>query len=204
MKKFSISAIALAVGLVFGTGAMAQSVSKDEYKVRNDRIEADFKSERAACDAFVANSKDVCRAQAKGKENIAKAELEASYKPSQKAHYDARVAKAEADFSVARQKCDDKAGNPRDVCVKEAKAAETAAKADAKVRMKTVEANAAANAQSAEARVKASDKSADARKDAASDKRDAEYAVAHAKCDAFASDTKDRCIVEAKARYGKS
>jgi hypothetical protein len=182
MNKSGISAIALAVGLSFGSGAMAQSVSQDEYKVRMDRIESEYKAERAACDAFVANKKDICRAEAKGKENVAKADLEAIYKPSAKAHHDARVAKAQADYSIARQKCDDKGGNLKDVCVKEAKAAETAATANAKARMTTVKANA----------------------NAAADTRDADYAVAHAKCDAFASDTKDRCIVEAKARFGKS
>jgi hypothetical protein len=33
---------------------------------------------------------------------------------------------------VAKEKCDDKAGNEKDVCVKEAKAALVRAKADAK------------------------------------------------------------------------
>ena len=43
-----------------------------------------------------------------------------------------------------------------------------------------------------------------ARQDAAADKRDAAYAVAKEKCDAFSSDAKDRCLTDAKARYGKS
>lgn len=46
-----------------------------------------------------------------------------SYKPTVKTHYDARIAKAEADYDVARERCDDLAGNKKDVCVKEAKAA---------------------------------------------------------------------------------
>lgn len=35
-------------------------------------------------------------------------------------------------------------------------------------------------------------------------KRDAEFAVAREKCDSLASDAKDCCITEAKARFGKS
>jgi hypothetical protein len=42
------------------------------------------------------------------------------------------VAKAEADYRVAKERCDDQAGNVKDVCLEEAKAAEAAAKADAK------------------------------------------------------------------------
>jgi osmotically-inducible protein OsmY len=41
---------------------------------------------------------------------------------------------------VAKEKCDDKAGNANEVCVKEAKAAEDRAKADAKAQMKTASA----------------------------------------------------------------
>ena len=80
-------------------------------------------------------------AEAKGKEKVAKAELEARNKPSDKARYAVSIAKAEADYAVAKEKCDDKAGNDKTVCVKEAKAAETRAKADAKAQMKTSDAS---------------------------------------------------------------
>jgi hypothetical protein len=35
---------------------------------------------------------------------------------------------------VAKERCDDKSGNPKDICVEEAKAAQATAKADAKRR----------------------------------------------------------------------
>jgi hypothetical protein len=70
--------------------------------------------------------------------------------------------------AVAKERCDDSAGNVKDVCVKEAKAAHVSAKADAKAQEKIV----------------------DAHKDAAVDKRDAEYAVAKEKCDALSGNTK--------------
>jgi hypothetical protein len=118
VKKLNISAIAVAIGLAFSCGAMAQGMSKDEYKASTDSIVAEFKSAKASCDSLSANANDVCVAEVKGKEKVAKAELEARYKPSEKTHYQARVAKAEADYSVAKEKCDDKAGNEKDVCVK--------------------------------------------------------------------------------------
>src|SRR5690606_10344979 len=82
---------------------------------------------------------------------------------------------------LAKEKCDDQAGNAKDVCVKEAKAAKEKAIADAKVQKKTGE----------------------ARADAADAKSDANYKVAREKCDSLAGDAKDNCVAAAKQRYGK-
>jgi len=204
MNKFNISAIAVAIGLAFSAGAMAQSMSKDEYKVHKESIAAQYESAKTGCDSFAGNAKDVCIAEAKGKEKVAKAQLNANYKPSEDATYKVRVARADAAQAVAKQKCDDKAGNVKDICVKEASAAAVAAKADALAQMKTAKANEKAAEISSNANSKADEKGADARKDAASDKRDADYAVAKEKCDAFASEAKNNCLNEAKARFGKS
>jgi len=193
MNTLNIKTIAIALTLAFSAGAMAQGMSKADYQAGKDRISADYKSARGACTSFSGNAKDICVADAEGKKNVAKAELEVSYKPSAKTKYDARVARAEADYAVAKEKCDDLAGNPKDVCVKEAKAAQVAAKADAKAWMKTAEANSTA-----------SEKGADARKDARADKADADYAVAKEKCDSLAGGAKDQCLNDAKARFGKS
>lgn len=193
MNKFNINAIALAVSLVFSTGAMAEGMSKDDFKAGKDKISAEYKVAKVRCDSFSANAKDICVAEAKGKAAVGKAELRDSYTPSVKTRYQARVAKAEADYAVAQQRCDDKAGNVKDVCSKEAKAAQTVAKADAKERMKTLDANAVASA-----------KSATAHQDATADKRDAGYAVAKEKCDTYSGDAKDSCMKQAKADFGKS
>ena len=204
MNKITISAIALAVGLAFSAGAPAQNLTKDEYKAAKPGIAADYTTAKTACKSLAGNARDICMADAKGKEKVAKAELDARYKPSLKAQYNVRVAKADAEYSVAREKCDDKDGNVKDVCVKEAKSIRTAAKADARTQLKTADANKKANQETVEARIKADKKSLSARKDAASDKLDADYAVAKEKCDAFAGDAKNRCMTEAKARFGKS
>ena len=142
-------------------------------------------------------------AEAKGKESVAKAELEVEYKPSPKARYEARVAKAEADFKVAKEKCNDKGGNMKDLCVKEADAALTSAKADAKLQEKTTDATTKANEKTTEARTDANKTVNDARKDAAADKTDAQYTVAKEKCNAFADTAKDRCLADAKAAFDK-
>ena len=203
MNKLNITAIAAAIGLVFSAGVMAQNMSKEAYKAAEDRIAAEYTTDKAKCDPLSGNTKDICNAEAKGKEKVAKAELEARYEPTAKNHYKALAAKAEADYAVANEKCDDKLGNDKDVCVKEAKAVETRLKADAEAQMKTSEANKAASEKSTEASKKAKAEGAEARQDAATDKRDADYAVAKEKCDSLASSAKDTCLNEAKAKFHK-
>jgi hypothetical protein len=121
---------------------------RPDYDAAKKAIAADYKAAKTRCEPLAGNAKDICAAEAKGKEKVALAELGAAYKPTSKTHYDARVAKAEADYSVAKEKCDDQAGNARDVCVKEAQALQTAAKADAKASMKTADAKQAAASRS--------------------------------------------------------
>ena len=113
MKTLNINVIALAVSLVFSTGAIAQNLSKTDYKAGKDKIAAEYKSAKAACASLSGNPKDICVAEAKGKESVGKAELEASYKPTVKTRYQARIAKAEADYAVAVERCDDLAGNAK-------------------------------------------------------------------------------------------
>lgn len=193
MKKISISAIAVAISFAFSAGAMAQVMSKDQYKSHKDGIAAESRAAKAACDSFSGNAKDVCMTEAKGKDRVAAADLEARYKPGQKNAYNARVARADAGYAVASEKCDDHAGNVKDVCLKEAKAAQTSAIADARSQMKTTD-----------ARNVAREKSVDARKDAAEEKRDADYAVARERCGSYSGDAKDSCIADAKARHGRT
>lgn len=203
MNTCPIKIAVLTLSLMCATGAMAQAMSASGYKAAQDKIGADYKSGRATCTTLAGNAADICVAEARGKEKVAKADLEASYKPSRKAHYDALVAKAEASHEVAKERCDDLAGNAKDVCVKEANAAETSAKADAKAQMKMAEATAAGNEKAAEAQSDAKGKASDARKDASADKRDAQYSVDKEKCAAMAGMAKDQCMDQAKMRAGK-
>ncbi len=122
----------------------------------------------------------------------AKADLEASYKPSVSTRYKAHVAKADAAYDLAREHCNEKTANEKDVCVKEAKAVQTAALADAKVQQKTTEAN-----------IKATEKKIDANVTAMDDKNTANYKVAYEKCDSFAGAPKTTCQEQAKKTYGK-
>jgi hypothetical protein len=73
--------------------------------------------------------------------------------------------------------------------MKEAKAAETKAKAEAKASRRAGDAN---------------ERTAEARKDATAASREADYRVALERCDKFSGDAKDACVRDVRAKFGKS
>lgn len=158
------------------------TMSKDDYGAQKTRLSDVYKTEKKACDSMSGNAKDVCVEEAKAREKVARAELEYAYTGKPADDQKVRVTRAETAYAVAKEKCDDLAGNAKDVCMKEAKAAQVKAIADAKV-TRTVDG---------------------ARSDAASDVNNANYKVALEKCDALAGDAKSNCIAAAKQRFGKS
>ena len=205
MKKphHLLSGVAITACLLFGTSAMAQTMSSADYSTSKDRIKTEYKADKKACDSRSGNAKDICVAEAKGKEEVSLAELKHTYQPTLKTQYKVNIAKGEAAYDVAKEKCDDLSGNPKDVCVKEAKAAWTTAKADAKVQMKTTDTNNTAHQKSNDANAEARSDNQEVRADAAADKRAAQLKVAEEKCDALASSAKDACMAAAKAKFGK-
>ncbi|MEO7108084.1 MAG: hypothetical protein ABIZ09_17040 [Rhodoferax sp.] len=203
MKHTTLNIAAIALCLSFGMAAHADTMTKAEFKNAKEKIETEYKAALVPCDALAGNPKKICVTEAKGNKKVAMANLDASNEPSVKAQRKASDAKAEATYDLAHQKCQDQAGNAKDVCIKEAKAADVAAKADAKAMMKTKEANADARTTINKAATKASDKASDARNEAAVDKTDAQYKVEKEKCDTMAGAAKDNCLNQAKVRFGK-
>jgi hypothetical protein len=204
MTTRNVNLIALAIGLVFSAGAVAQEMSADDYAAGKTNLAVKYKAERAGCASLSGNANDICAAEAKGNDRVAHAELEAGYRPGARNQYNVSVARAEAVHAVAVERCDDKNGNVKDVCVKEADAAETAAKANAKARMTTANADDKADRVTAEARGTAREKGSEARGEAAANKLDADYSVAKEKCDTYAGGAKDRCLDQANKSFGKS
>ena len=133
MKKHLLM-LALASTCFMATQAGA--MTKDEYKVAKEKIEADYKVDKAKCDTLKDNAKDVCDKEAKGKENVAKAELEQQYKPSDSHARNVKEEQVKATYEVAKEKCDDLKGDAKNACEKQAKADEAKGKAEIKA-MKT-------------------------------------------------------------------
>ena len=185
--KAKLIAVAVAAALSYTAAGLA-AISKEERKAEESRISAEHKSAKAQCDSLKGNAKDICMAEADGANKVAKADLEARDKGTPKARMDARLAGAEADYTVAKERCDDAAGNVKNVCVADAKAQLARAKAEAKVDRE---------AREADVRV------ADAQQSASRDTAQAEYNAARERCDRFAGEVRDRCVNDAKARFGK-
>ena len=179
---FPRQALLVVAALLAFPMAQAAPMSAADFGAGKTRIGADYTADKAACDAQAGNAKDICMEQAKGKEKVARAELEYGYSGREADRRHVPVVKAEAAYAIAKEKCDDQAGNLKDVCVREAKAAETKALADAKLDKQISEAST----------------------DAADTKRDADYKVANEKCDALAGDTKAGCVAAAKSQFGKN
>jgi hypothetical protein len=174
----------LTATLALSTLAMAQTnaFTKADYATGKARIDTELKADTTACASLKDNAKDICVEEAKAKDKVARADLEFSYTGKPADATKARVVKAETAFDVAKERCDDSAGNAKDVCVKQAHATKVKAVAEAKL-AKQVK---------------------DARSDAAADISDANYKVAVEKCDAMAGDAKSACLTAAKSKFGKS
>ncbi|HSC65184.1 MAG TPA: hypothetical protein VLD35_16190 [Caldimonas sp.] len=173
-------AVAVGVGALALAGAAQAAGDKAAYERAKASAKATYEAAKARCDALKDNAKDVCVAQAKAARTKTEANAEAAYQDTPKAREHAVHEAAEADYKVAREQCNERSGNDKDVCIKVAKAALVRAKSDAKV---TRVAN-------------------DARLDAAKDKREADYNVAAQKCEALSGDAKSACVKDAKAKYG--
>ena len=133
MKK---QLLMIAIASTCFIAGQASAMTSDEYKVAKEKIEADYKVDKAQCDTLKDNAKDVCNKEAKGKENVAKAELEQQYKPSESHARSVAEEKVKANYEVAKEKCDDQKGDAKSACEKQAKADEARGKADIKAMKK--------------------------------------------------------------------
>jgi hypothetical protein len=131
LNKMNLVAAALALAFA-GPVFAADSMSKDQVKAEKDRIASEYKANKEKCKDLKANAKDICMAEAKGQEKVAKAELDAKQKDTPKNRQKVAEAKADADYGVAKEKCDDMKGKEKSQCEKDAKAAHSAAKKAAK------------------------------------------------------------------------
>lgn len=178
-KQIRPARILCALALVGLAGTASATLTKPVYSAAKDEVKAMYKTERDKCDSLSGNAKDVCVERAKGQEKVALANLEYQYTGKDKDRNDYLEARYDARYEVAKEMCDDKSGNAKDVCMKEAKAEHDKAKAD----------------------LKANKKVAEAQNDAMETKLKADYKVAKERCDSMSGDAKDSCQAAAKARY---
>ena len=173
--------IAVALAAACMAGMPAQAADKPGYDQAHATAKAQQQAAEKQCGTLAGNARDVCKAEANLARVQADADAEITYKDSAKTRHSASDAVAKAQYELARERCDDKGGNLKDVCVEQAKAGLAKAQADGKAYERSAEANAEADKV----------------------KRDADYKVELEKCDQFAGDPKAACVNRAKATFGK-
>jgi hypothetical protein len=124
---FSVVAASV-IGITFGAPAFADTASKDakvhakaEYKQTVKQADADYKTAKAKCNSLTGNDKDVCVKEAKASYQRAKSDAKVA-QTSGSARAEAGADKREANYKVAKEKCDAMTGDQKDACVAQAKA----------------------------------------------------------------------------------
>jgi len=104
-----------------------------------------------------------------------------------KAAYQAAKSSATETYKIERAKCDALSGNQKDVCIKEAKAAEKRSKAEAEVQYTAI----------------ASEKINEIKSEEVQRKRNTDYKNAIEKCESLTGSVDDACVARVNLKYGK-
>lgn len=183
--KVKLLLLTAALSCAFSSASFA--MTKVEYTTQKDTITGAYKVSRDKCNSLKANAKDICISEANGLEKIAKAELEASYEPSDRHNEKVAMAKGDAAYDTAKEKCDDSSGNAKTVCRADAKAAHV--KANEEARVVRVDGMAGSVQKSM-------------RDSANKDENQANYKAAITRCDGMSGGAKDTCNADAKVKFG--
>jgi len=166
--------------------ANAESLAAKERRLDHERAQAAYRLEWSSCRKLQGNARDVCKVQARGNFDVAKAQVEARYKASPANEDGVKLARAEAAWRLAGEKCEDLRGNAQDVCKADAKAVWVAARSE--IRLSRASADKGLYSRTA----------VHERKEARDDTADALYAAAKERCDALSGDAKAGCVSDAK------
>jgi hyperosmotically inducible protein len=133
MKTLIATLLATAASSTFAFAPTA-ALNHDPATYRNvtQKAVADYKTATAKCSGMNGNDKDICTAEAKAARARAEADAIAQYNNTEKGRASSRTKVADADYAVAKAKCDAMNGAEKDSCMNNAKSVHTAALADAK------------------------------------------------------------------------
>lgn len=184
MRASSIRPALLGLALVAfaGVAHTAAEGSKAAYEQAIRSSDAEYKVARTRCDAHTDKRnhlKDICVEEAKAQQKRARALATFQRDGTVEAEKNARDAYAEADYAVAKAKCERVSGDQADLCVKEAKAVRDTAKNQADFRQKVLE----------------------ARQDAIEKQQKTGYQLALEKCGQLSGNAEDVCKAKARADY---
>ena len=113
---------ATALGISAAVDSPRSLMSPVDYGASKRAIETEAHAAAAKCRDLDSQAKDLCKAEVKADERIRKADLEAQYRGTVAAAADAKLARAKAQYDIARAKCGDQRGEDRISCMRTARA----------------------------------------------------------------------------------
>jgi osmotically-inducible protein OsmY len=194
MKTLIATLLATAAGASFAAAPTA-ALNHDPATYRNltQKAESEYRAAAAKCDAKSGNDKDICMAEARLVRTRTEADALSRYNNTAAGRARARKNVADAEYDLAKAKCDAKSGADKDNCMDNAKSVHTAALADAKAER----ADAASGSASRGASGGGSTASGGGLV-TGTETRDPAKAAAVDKCAQMGADAKTGCLVETK------
>jgi hyperosmotically inducible protein len=190
MKTLIATLLATAAGASFAAAPTA-ALNHDaaSYNLVKQKADAAYQAAAAKCTGTSGNDKNVCMAEAKLARTRAETDALSQYRNSPAGRQRARTDIANAEYDVAKTRCDAKSGADKDDCLNNAKSVHTTALADAKADRPSniASGSSAAGTTGAGAGLVSSTASADPAKAAAVDK-----------CAQAGGDAKTGCVIETK------
>ena len=190
MKTLIATLLATAAGASFAAAPTA-ALNHDPQTYRNltQKAESEYRAAAAKCDARSGNDKDICMAEARLARTRTEADALSKYNNTAAGRARARTNLADAEYDLAKARCDAKSGADKDSCMDNAKSVHTAALADAKAdRAATTSSGASGGGSQASGGGLVT----------GTDTRDPAKAAAVDKCAQMGADAKTGCLVETK------
>jgi hypothetical protein len=121
--RLSVGAALLAAA--FATGALAQAPAPAAPQSQEAQQRSAREMQKAAmerCESMKDNAQEICEREVEGQKKIAEAEAKVRERDTPKNRLELAEVKAEAEYKVAVQRCDDQVGDGKSACQKVAKA----------------------------------------------------------------------------------
>jgi osmotically-inducible protein OsmY len=198
MKTLIATLLATAAGASFAAAPTA-ALNHDPATYRNltQKAESAYRAATAKCDAKSGNDKDVCMAEARLTRTRTEADALSKYNHTAASHAKARANVADAEYDLAKAKCDARSGAEKDSCMDNAKSVHTAALADVKAE-RSERATAVGSSGGGATGASGAGNTGSGGLVTGTDTRDPAKAAAVDKCAQMSGDAKTSCLVETK------
>ena len=135
-----MTGIALTGAGIYATAAEKTEQAKSTLNTSRAGADADYDAARLHCRELSGNDRDICVQTAKADRTKANGDAKAKFRGTGEAKLEAREDAIDANFKVAKEKCDSLTGSAKDVCSAEAKVTRIKAEAPLEADEKSMQA----------------------------------------------------------------